>query len=267
MRSLPRSVSTKVAMQIDATSNSIMFEFASYKTQGDAPMAAIEAMLESIQVPNQDAVMGSGADANGQPRQDPWAAFGAPNKTEQLEGSVKALTQEVRELKKLIQRDGVGHRPAGSVGSANPPASGDLSAINDCKRGTFPRCITSVQKTAHFEQFLCPMVPAYLFASATPQLTGASKSYGPTFSNAAGVRSFSESMSDRFQSWQGPRTSSSCPLRGRQDLPIDVRAKHRAGSRLWEDMLSLVTNARFRITGSGQRLPGPGPPLVQGGHL
>eukprot|EP00959_Pyramimonas_sp_CCMP1952_P260933 5455737-Pyramimonas_sp.AAC.1 len=65
-----------MAAQIQTSQSSIMQDFAKHKAEGHARMAAIETKLESIQTAPCDA-----ADADGAPRQDPQAAFGASSKT------------------------------------------------------------------------------------------------------------------------------------------------------------------------------------------
>eukprot|EP00959_Pyramimonas_sp_CCMP1952_P445552 9328436-Pyramimonas_sp.AAC.1 len=55
-------------------------------------------------------------------------------------------------------------------------------------------------------------------------------------------------MKGHTLSWHDTRTASSCTLRIRQDLPVDVRAKQRAASRIWEDTLALFKKYKCQIS-------------------
>ncbi|CAK0827094.1 unnamed protein product, partial [Prorocentrum cordatum] len=174
----------QMAAHIQTSQSNSMQELAKYKAEGGARMAAIKTSLESLHAMRLYRAP-SGADANGALQQGPWAAFGASNKTAQLEKDVENSATCIADMK----GSGVsGSSSASLVGSTSGSPPGG-APVNETERsvGTFPRCTAGSQKTAHREQ---------------PK--GVSKSCGFVFGSAASARAASEFMSDKQARWQGP---------------------------------------------------------------
>ncbi|CAK0870377.1 unnamed protein product [Prorocentrum cordatum] len=110
IRSFMATLGEELNHQIAESQSSVMKEVQSYKAHWDARMAPFETSLESLSGSANsggDIFVGSGGVSSGQGQPDPWAAFGARDRTVELATAVRNLTKDVQDLKVSNSASGI----------------------------------------------------------------------------------------------------------------------------------------------------------------
>eukprot|EP00959_Pyramimonas_sp_CCMP1952_P089677 1876008-Pyramimonas_sp.AAC.1 len=88
-------------------------------------------------------------------------------------------------------------------------------------------------RQAHFASFKDQILTAVLLNNVTLQYHRISQSYSLTFTSEALAKEFIDLFNRSQNLWMDPRDGSLHAMKARTDLPLDVRTKQRALSRVW----------------------------------